>query len=65
METVDIDLTRTLPNPVVVRYHIVDVLITFIKFSYKDDQGPLLVESITAFGPRERVSLLLFSVHRY
>jgi hypothetical protein len=42
-------------NPVVVRFTIRDVLTAFITLSYSDDNPILIVQTVTAFGPRERV----------
>jgi len=51
--------TKGLPkfsNPVVIRFTIRDVLIVFITLSYSDDNPILIVQTVTAFGPRERKS---------
>jgi hypothetical protein len=50
---------RGLSNPVVVRFCIKDVVVVFVKFVYEGD-GPLVVETATALGPRERVRTVLF-----
>jgi hypothetical protein len=42
-------------NPVVVRFTIREVLTAFITLSYSDDNPILIVQTVTAFGPRERV----------
>lgn len=47
--------TRKLGNPVVIRFVIPDVLTAFITLSYDDFNPALIIETVTAFGPRECV----------
>lgn len=47
--------SRRLDNPVVLRLTIRDVLVAYITFGYTLDNPTLIVESVTCFGPRERV----------
>lgn len=47
--------STTLSNPVVVRFTIPDVLIAFITLSHSDTNPVLITQTVTAFGPRERV----------
>jgi len=42
-------------NPVVIRFTIRDVLTAFITLGYSDDYPVLITQTVTAFGPRERV----------
>jgi hypothetical protein len=44
-----------LTNPVIVRFTIRDVLTTFVTLSYSDNHPVLITQTVTAFGPRERV----------
>jgi hypothetical protein len=53
---------RHLDNPIVVRFCVKDVVRIFVRVVY-EGEGPLVVETVAAFGPRERVSgvvVLLF-----
>ncbi|KAF9071103.1 hypothetical protein BDP27DRAFT_1382570 [Rhodocollybia butyracea] len=45
---------KALKNPTILRFSIKDVLTAYITVSYTDEDHPLAVESVTAFGPRER-----------
>ena len=47
--------STTFSNPVVVRFTIPDVLTAFITLSYSDNHPALITQTVTAFGPRERV----------
>jgi hypothetical protein len=47
--------STTLSNPVIVRFTIRDVLTAFITLGYSDDNPTLITQTVTAFGPRERV----------
>ncbi|KAH0827595.1 hypothetical protein J3R83DRAFT_4320 [Lanmaoa asiatica] len=44
-------------SPVVLRFIIPDVLTAYISLMFTNQEGPLIVESVAAFGPRERVCL--------
>jgi len=46
---------KCLDNPVVVRFCVKDVVTVFVRVVY-EGEGPLAVETVAAFGPRERVS---------
>ncbi|KAJ7129843.1 hypothetical protein C8R43DRAFT_1090060 [Mycena crocata] len=45
-----------LSNPVVVRFTIRDVLVSYVTMAYTQDDPVLVTESVTAFGPREKKS---------
>ncbi|EIN11570.1 hypothetical protein PUNSTDRAFT_124862 [Punctularia strigosozonata HHB-11173 SS5] len=42
------------PNPLILRFEIPDILTTFIRFERHADDQPLVIENVTAFGPREK-----------
>lgn len=44
-----------LSSPVVLRFIIPDVLTAYISLIFTNLESPLVVESVAAFGPRERV----------
>ncbi|KAE9401569.1 hypothetical protein BT96DRAFT_880149 [Gymnopus androsaceus JB14] len=46
--------SKDLKNPAILRFSIKDVLTTYLTVSYTADDPTLSVESVTAFGPRER-----------
>lgn len=51
---------RALSNPAVVRVTLRDVVTVFVKMAYGDaERDALVVESVCAFGPREKVGLVL------
>lgn len=50
--------SKDLKNPAILRFSIKDVLTTYLTVSYTADDPTLSVESVTAFGPRERVSAI-------
>lgn len=52
---------KDLKNPAVLRFSIKDVLTAYLTVSYTTDNPTLSVESVTAFGPRERVRAIDFS----
>jgi hypothetical protein len=56
------DSTR-LNNPVVVRFTIRDVLTAFITLSFSNKNPILISQTVTAFGPRERVGF--FQVQKF
>ncbi|KAH7888387.1 hypothetical protein F5I97DRAFT_1802922 [Phlebopus sp. FC_14] len=43
-----------LPNPTVLRFMIPDILFTYISLIVTSAEDPIQVESVTAFGPREK-----------
>lgn len=52
-----------LTSPVVLRFMISDVLTTYISLIFTNLEDPLVVESVTAFGPRERVCIYICYAH--
>ncbi|KAH7908604.1 hypothetical protein BJ138DRAFT_1012445 [Hygrophoropsis aurantiaca] len=45
---------QRLPKPLIVRLTIPDVLTAYISLLFEREDDPLVVESVTAFGPREK-----------
>lgn len=52
-----------LTSPVVLRFIIADVLTAYISLIFTNLEDPLVVESVAAFGPRERVCLYIRYAH--
>jgi hypothetical protein len=46
-----------LTSPIILRFTIEDVLTAYVSLVYSRLEDPLLVESVTAFGPREMVRI--------
>lgn len=51
-----------LTSPVVLRFVIADVLTAYISVIFTNPESALIVESVAAFGPRERVSFHVWMI---
>ena len=56
--------SQKLTSPVVLRFIIPDMLTSYISLIFTELEGPLIVESVAAFGPRERVYIYTRIGHR-
>ncbi|KAH9928986.1 hypothetical protein B0H21DRAFT_762171 [Amylocystis lapponica] len=54
--------SRTLACPVVLRFAIRDVVVVFLTLGQSAEGAPLIVENATAFGPREKVKTITFTI---
>jgi hypothetical protein len=56
--------SKSLTSPIVLRYSITDVLISFVTVTYQPDDPVLVVESFSASGSRENVRQCFFALVR-